>query len=140
MMRVLQIALLALLALVAVGALVGGTSLVRTPDGSGLGMTLDMIARSPFSSYRIPGALLAGLGALHAGAFVAVLWRWPSAWLLGAGAGAALVVWIGVQVTMVELFWLQPAFFTVGVLELAASLAMRRADRASARPSSHPAP
>lgn len=126
MTRALQITLLALLAFVAVGALAGGASLVATPDGSGLGMTLDMIARSPFATYRIPGALLATLGVAHASAFLAVLRRASIGWLLTASCGAALMVWIGVQMTMVDWFWLQPTFLAVGAIELVGAILLRR--------------
>jgi hypothetical protein len=126
MTRALQLTLLVLLAFVAIGALAGGASLVLAPDGSGLGMTLDMIARSPFTSYRTPGALLATLGLMHAVAFVAVLRRAASGWLLTASSGAALIIWIAVQMTMVDFFWLQPTFLVVGAIELVGAFASRR--------------
>jgi hypothetical protein len=82
--------------------LAGGVLLAAAPDGSLLGADPAVLAGTPFSDWRIPGVLLAGL---VGGGF-----------LLAGGAGlvcfeAAELAWIGFQP-------LEAVFAAVGVIVL----------------------
>lgn len=85
--------------------LAGGILLAVAPDGSLLRADPAVLAGSPFTSWRVPGVLLA---ALVGGGFLAAgWWQWRGGWharelSLLAGAGlvafeAAELAWIGFQ-------------------------------------------
>jgi hypothetical protein len=95
-------ALLALLVFQGVSGLAGGAALVLDPTGAALGIPQEWLRGSPFDSYLIPGLVLFFLlGALP----LVVAWgvrstaRWS--WIGALGIGAALVVWIAVQISIV---------------------------------------
>ncbi|MCP4196595.1 MAG: hypothetical protein GY762_05535 [Proteobacteria bacterium] len=48
-------ALSTVLLFVGIGGILGGMPLVMDPSGAGLGLDLQMLADSPFSTYLIPG-------------------------------------------------------------------------------------
>jgi hypothetical protein len=110
-----------------VAAFIGGLLLVVKPDGSLMNAKVSALAGSPFSNWRVPGALLA---TLVGGGFLATgLWQWRDGWharelslLAGLGLVAfegAELVWIGFQpleagsgavgVVVVVLAWQLPA-------------------------------
>jgi hypothetical protein len=83
-------------------ALVGGVLLAVAPDGSLLKADPFVLAGSPFSDYRWPGVLLAGL--VGVGYLFTGFWQWRS----GRGA-RALSVFAGVGLVAFEageLLWL----------------------------------
>lgn len=54
-----------MLAFLAGGGLYGGISLIRTPDGSGLGLSTTLLSRLPLADFRLPGfAILTLFGIL----------------------------------------------------------------------------
>jgi hypothetical protein len=55
---VTKIAVILLLLFNGVGAFYGGGSLILQADGSGLGMNVSLLERSPFSDFLIPGIVL----------------------------------------------------------------------------------
>ena len=104
------------LAVVAASAVYGGIGLMT----SGIGMSKDMLAGTPFSSWTLPGlALLACVAvpqAVTAG-LVAVCHRWAA--LAAIVTGAGLVAWIGVEVLLVgQYFVLQPVLVVLGLAEI----------------------
>jgi hypothetical protein len=123
-----------LLLLLAVGALFGGWELMHpAADGSALGMPLEYLARSPFTSYFIPGLLLFvvfGIGSIVTlGA--TILRHWSAPYLLFA-LGVGQVIWITVELAMTQQFHpvLQPALFGWGaVAALLAYLWHRKNER-----------
>jgi hypothetical protein len=124
-------ALIALLeALMGVGALYGGVSLMRDT----FGLPQDWLEATPFATWTVPGLLLLMLIAVPGLVGAAAEARgqaWVLPWSLAYGIG--LVLWIAVQVTMVPPFVLQPVVATVGVMIAAASawrLWLRRAGAA----------
>jgi hypothetical protein len=96
---------LAVEVMTAVLALAGGILLVVAPDGSLLQADPAALAGSPFSTWRVPGLLLAvlvGGGYALAAVMTAAHWRWarPLAGIAGAGLvafEAFEMAWLGPQ-------------------------------------------
>lgn len=104
---------------IGMGALSGGLPLVLNPDGSTQGLSVDILANTPFDDFLIPGILLVavnGLGSLVSSYFSLKLKN--EAGILGILFGIALMVWILFQFYLLGFSsWLQPAFLAVGTLE-----------------------
>jgi menaquinone-dependent protoporphyrinogen oxidase len=99
-----------------ISALFGGASLVNRPDGSLMGVPLSVLQHSPFRDFFVPGLLLlsiVGLGNTWAALLHAV--RSDFAGLVSFVTGAALVVWIVVEMIMLRtLHPLQVAYLLLG--------------------------
>jgi hypothetical protein len=94
------------------GAMVPDLSMVITPPA-------EYLEGSPFSSYLVPGLVLAlVLGGLNAIAFVLLLQRRPSALFAAATAGYAAIIWIFVQMMVIPFSVLQAVYFMAGAVEL----------------------
>jgi hypothetical protein len=121
------------MALLALNALVGGLLLVVAPSGGAMGMSVDLLAGSPFRDYLWPGLLLFGVIGVPAGLVAFGVWArpaWPAlapvvrvtgrhaAWAAALVVAATLVVWILVQMTYFR-FFLQPVLLGwAGVIAL----------------------
>ena len=121
-------ALLVALVLVAANAVYGGIGLVV----SGLGMPSEWLEPLPVDSWTWPGVAL--LVTVATPQLVAAWFVWrrdPRAGVVGLLAGAALVLWILVQVLLLQRFFvLQPVIAVVGLLEVLLSVVwIRRARR-----------
>jgi len=95
--------------------------MLADPSGSGLGMSTDMLAGSPFPNFLIPGIFLLmvnGVGSLF-GAFLTFR-RHQYAGLVAMGLGGFLIAWIIIQVISLgpPIHWLQWMYFVLGVVEL----------------------
>lgn len=127
--------LIALMAFQAVSALGGGAAMLVAPRGGVL--PIELLAGSPFETFLIPGLLLFGvLGVLPAIATWALLarHRWAAmaplerafgthwSWPLAGALGIALVVFIVVEVAMIEGHWLQALYGAVGLAVVASTL------------------
>jgi hypothetical protein len=130
-MKALRVLLVALLALVTLNALGGGIyGLSGAPA-----VPVAWLQGSPFHSYFVPSLVLlvvVGGSQLVAGVLLVARPRWgvPAAIL----AGTILVGWIVVQVAIIGyVSWMQPASFAAGLLEGVLGLALRRG-QAGARP------
>ena len=107
----------------AINALIGGTLLMLAPDGSLLQLPRDFMHSTLFADFFWPGAILAGvLGLGHSAGFVLTLRRSVHASRSALILGAGTLIWIGVQVLMTELFWLQGFIAALGLLEVILSL------------------
>jgi hypothetical protein len=123
--------------LLGVGAVFGGGVLILAPDGHLIGMPLNLLASSPFTNFLVPGLLLF----FFVGAFpIAVAyslwqrpgWRWPNllnpfkrmhwSWAASMAAGAAVLVWILVEVIFVGLGWAHVLYLVWGGVILALTL------------------
>jgi hypothetical protein len=145
-LTVVRVCIAVLTALVGLSALVNGIQLVLDPTGAAVGLRPELLARSPFASYTLPGLVLAGVVGLSqiATALTAIalagslaprglvrIRRPARAPLLALAAGAILMGWIGGQwLFLTETHWLQPACFGIGLLEAALAFgALHLADR-----------
>lgn len=118
------IALGCILLFVALGALPVGYLFIVHPDGSAVGMNIEMLDNSPFSDFLIPGiALFVFNGLFHLiNAFFCFL-KLRYAPYIGVILGIGLLIWIVVQVYSIGLdSYLQPVFFSIGMMELILSL------------------
>jgi hypothetical protein len=95
---------------------VGGVLLVAAPDGSLLRADPATLAGSPFSDWRLPGVLLAGLAG---GGFLVTGWRqWRGRKLaceLSVIAGAGLVCFEAAELGWLGFQPLEAVFALVGV-------------------------
>ena len=84
------------------GALGGGAALMAGPGGEIIPLPLSALGGSPFDSYFVPGLILfcvLGVGPLGA---AALAWRrHPLAPLAAPAAGAALLIWLAVEIAIV---------------------------------------
>ncbi len=109
-------ALLVVLLLVAANAVYGGIGLVV----NGMGMPSQWLDRLPVDTWTLPGVALVVTVAVPQLVAAWFVWRRdPRAGLVGLVAGAALVLWIGVQLLVLQrYFFLQPVIAGLGVVEL----------------------
>jgi hypothetical protein len=101
-----RITLLAVLGYEGLGALVGGASLVASPQGRFMKIPLEVL-HGAFSSFRVPGVLLFGLGLLNVAAFWSVLRKNSASWIPASLAIGGMMVWFFVEIAIIdELHWL----------------------------------
>lgn len=105
---------------IAVGALPAGFSLIINPDGSDMGLPIDLLSNSPFQDFLIPGIFLFTLNGLLTaiGAFFSFTKK-RNAGIFGIGLGIILMLWISIQVYFIGLsHFLQPLYFVIGLIEM----------------------
>ena len=113
--RVAQRALVALELVTGVAGLVGGVLLAAAPDGSLLRADPATLAGSPFSDWRVPGVLLAGL--VGGGFLLAGWWQWRGhryARELSMAAGVGLVCFEAAELAWLGFQPLEAVFAVVG--------------------------
>jgi hypothetical protein len=95
----------------------GGVELIRWPQGAELLPPIELLAGTPFTSFLVPGLLLAGIvGLSNLASGLLMHRRHRAAELIGFAAGVALTVWIAVQVVMLQAFhWLHGLYLGVGM-------------------------
>jgi len=113
-----------------INGLTGGLLLIIKPDGSLLGMQMDLLNNSPFSNYLIPGVLLLlFLGGLPLFTFYGLIkrsnWKWVRAlniyrdrywsWSFSLYTGIIAIFWITIQLLLTQYFWIQPIIIFVGL-------------------------
>jgi len=110
--------------LVAAGALPAGYLMLSEPDGSKLGMTLDILSGSPFKDFFIPGLFLFTVnGVFNLICSILSFLNYRYAYITGFGLGVALLIWVSVQVLSIGLtHLLQPTFFIIGMIEIIISI------------------
>lgn len=122
-----RVILLIVQGLVAITSMAGGLVMVwgswpgvdKSALPPGLQLPEEYLEGSPFSSYLVPGLLLAVVvGGLHTGAFVLLLRRSALASLAAAAAGYSILVWIFVQMALIPFSALQAAYFGAGLAEV----------------------
>jgi hypothetical protein len=122
----LEIVLVGLLLAVALPAVAGGigllTGVIEPPA--------EDLADTPFDSYVIPGVLLAVVVGGSAAIAAAALWkRHRHAPAVALVAGLGLVIWIAVQMTMIQFSPLQPAYLVAGAAIAALAIVLLRPGR-----------
>lgn len=140
-MRALIVALVGLCWFTGLTAVAGGTGLMLSPEGSEWLPPLSLLEGTPFSSYFVPGLLLAGVvGLMNLAAGALVRRRHPLGELAALAAGVALTTWIVVQVLMLQAFhWLHALYLAVGLATIVVA-AWLGARRRAARRQHEPAP
>ena len=108
-----------------IGALAGGLSLVAAPDGSVMGFETSILEGSPFSDFLIPGLILGGVFGVGSIVVAAMgIRRHPLAPFLAFGIGSAQMIWIVVQLLIIEtVSFLHPLMFVSGLGIAVASVA-----------------
>jgi peptidoglycan/LPS O-acetylase OafA/YrhL len=103
-----------------VGALGGGVALMLGSRGEIIPLPLSALEGSPFETYFAPGLIL--FCALGLGPLVAALLAWrqnPLAPMAALGVGAALLIWMAVEIAIVGYSNsppLQPFYLLLGVV------------------------
>ncbi|WFR54913.1 hypothetical protein QA584_14940 [Anaerocolumna sp. AGMB13025] len=124
-MKIVYRSLIVLHILVGVGALFGGFAAITDPL-SPLGAPVDMLKKSPFHDFFIPGLLLfcvIGLGNLFSGAMFFAKSKYQG--YISSVFSWALVIWIVVQVIMLQaVAFLHVLFFFIGLVQAALSMAL----------------
>ena len=113
-----EIVVVVLEVILVIGAGAGGIALMARPE-SGLGMSVSSLSKSPFSNFLIPGIILFVVNALLPLAVVVItLMRVRRSYLGHVAVGAALLIWIVVEMIWIAYNWLQPAFGVMAALIL----------------------
>jgi len=87
--------------LIGVGALFGGGQFILAPDGHLLGISVSVLAHSPFSSFFIPGLVLfAVIGIGPIAAAILTYGRPSKAPLAAVLVGVILMGWVTVEMVM----------------------------------------
>lgn len=101
-------------------AIYGGGALLYTPDGSSLGMSLDLLSYAPFTDFFLPGLFLFTI--LGLGSLVIALTGMLKKWYYGRAArlqGVFLLLWLVIQILCIRTFsWLQVLMALIGILLL----------------------
>jgi hypothetical protein len=117
--------------LIGIGAVICGALLIIGPDGRYLQMPIDMLSKSPFRNFLIPGLILFlvnGVGNVVSAVLCFKMHR--NAGFGGMFFGFGLIIWLFVQINMVGGgSWLQYLYFVLGILELLLGIVMREFER-----------
>ena len=117
--------------LIGVGAVICGTLLIIGPDGRYLQMPIDMLSKSPFRNFLIPGLILFLVNGV--GNVVSAILCFKMHRIAGFGGmffGFGLIIWLFVQINMIGGgSWLQYLYFVLGILELLLGIVMREFER-----------
>ena len=107
-------------AFVAIGGIPAGLSMIFEPNGTGVGMSTEMLLESPFRDFFVPGLFLFVVnGLFNIVCAVISFTRNKYTGIFGLALGIFLVIWVCVQVYFVGLIhFLQPLFFIVGIIEI----------------------
>ena len=98
--------LLSVLGYEALGCFFGGSLLIAAPDGRYMDMPVEML-HGVFADFLVPGIILFGLGILNTLAFVAVLRKTASDWIMACLALGGMATWFVVEIIILqELHWL----------------------------------
>jgi len=126
--------------LLSISALYGGACLVYSPGGQLLGMDINWLKGSGFSSYFIPGVILFLFnGVLPLLVAVGLLWEpqwqffnviniYPNrhwAWAYSVYVGVICISWIVIQQLLTTYFILQPIVAATGLLIIVLTLMPR---------------
>lgn len=112
-------------AFVGIGGMAGGLAAILNPQ-SPMGITVDALKYSPFSSFLVPGILLfgvIGLGNVLCAAILLLKSRFKG--YTSSVTGWALVIWIIVQCIMLRAVnYLHVIFFVIGLVQAVLSMSI----------------
>jgi menaquinone-dependent protoporphyrinogen oxidase len=97
-------------------AVVGGYGLMSSAQGSPMTPPISLLEGTPFTSFFVPGLVLAGVvGLANLAAGVLVYRRHRACDLAAGAAGGVLIGWLVVQMLMLTIFnWLHVAYLGLG--------------------------
>ena len=85
------------------GALYGGASLIAHPDGSGMHLSLSLLAYTPFHNYLVPGiALLVSNGVCSIVVLAITIKRARYDYLYIVSQGVILLGWLIIQILLIR--------------------------------------
>ena len=123
-------------AFIGLGAVGGGIALVLEPSGFKLGIPLELLKSTPFSTYLVPGIVLFvvnGLGSLVGAAASFIRNRYAG--MTAMALGVFLIAWIMFQVYWFAGFhWLHVLYLGLGLLEFVLGWLLQKALRRHADP------
>ena len=106
--------------------LAGGLGLMGDPSGEGLGLSMTLLEGSPFPDYLVPGLVLFMVLGIAPMVVARGVWVGHEAsWIGALMVGAALMVWIAVQILIVGYHAsppLQALYGSLGLIILVLSL------------------
>ncbi len=123
--------LIFLLLFLGLNGIVAGGAFVIAPDGHLIQMPMSNLENSPFSNFRVPGILLFVFIGIYPVVVAYSLWKrpswnWPNvlnpfkrvhwSWAGSLAAGAALIVWIIVQIQWIQFGALHSICLIWGIL------------------------
>lgn len=114
------------LTLIGLGAIAAGIGFILQPDGTSVGMSVDLLKNSPFEDFLIPGITLLAINGIFSliGALLSFIGH-RFAGITTMLLGVAMIIWISAQVYWMGWeSWLQPTFLVVGTIEMALGLFM----------------
>jgi len=115
----LRYGLAATLAAQGVSGLAGGYGLVADPSGEAVGLPLAWLGQTPFSDYFVPGLILLTVLGVFPLIVAWSLWRRrPWARRGALVVGAALLIWIVVEIVMIGYHPWPPLQAAYGLLSL----------------------
>ena len=110
--------------IVALSAIPAGLLMIIQPDGTKLGIPMEILDASPFSDFLIPGLFLFLVNGLAQGFAAFYSFKKYSFYkIIGLIFGIVLILWIIIQVYFIHpIHFLQVIYFTIGVVEIVLSL------------------
>lgn len=110
---------------VGLGGVFGGIGFLMDVSGGAMGLSPDLLARSPFSNFFIPGLFLLLAMGVFPLTVAAALWRgWPYAWAGALLFSLTLIAFISIEFALIGFAWLQVIFGGVGAVLLLLALRM----------------
>ncbi|WP_022887431.1 hypothetical protein [Glaciibacter superstes] len=115
-----------LIGLLVFGAVSSFAGAVLAFNAEGVCVPLEFLANTPLTSFVVPGLIVGVVvGGSQLTAAIALLTRRRSALIWGAVAGFGMLIWIFVEIAIIETYsWLQTLYFGLGALELILVLAL----------------
>ncbi len=103
---------------VAITALSLGLAMVIKPDGVSLGLNVNMLSKTPFSNFLIPGLfLLFVIGGLHLVSIILGIVNHPQRYTLALFSGIVLVACTIAQFLLLHSYnWLSGLYLVLGLL------------------------
>jgi hypothetical protein len=110
------------------GAIYGGSHLIKNPDGSSLQMSLAVLKYSPFQDFLIPGIILfTANGLFSILVLLSLVYGYRNYSGLVIIQGSILTGWILVQIMMLQMvYYLHAIFGFIGIVLILAGWLLRK--------------
>lgn len=114
-----------------IGAIYGGWLFMIDPSGVKIGMSLSYLQHSPFTNYFIPGIILfIANGLLSFLIAMFVLFKWKYYTRLITLQGIVLIIWLIVQIMMIDLvYFLHFIMGVVGIMLTALGIILSKKNK-----------